>query len=242
LNPAFALLGSGEFEPWTDEVDRWLLERSARPEGPVLILPTASAPEGDEVFGRWGEMGLTHYRALHIPAEVVPLKTRADADREDLVAKLDGASSVYFSGGNPAYLVDALAGSAFWRAIVDRLDRGLAYAGCSGGISDLGEIAPDSSKQDPTSGDIWRPGLRLFPKVVLAPHWDMLDTYIPGLSRYIVEAVPEDCRLVAVDEHTAVVGDGHRWTVMGLGHGRVLDDGRWTAWDPGESFEVELLP
>jgi hypothetical protein len=38
----FALLGSGEFLPWTSEVDDWVLER-ATGEG-VLILPTASAP------------------------------------------------------------------------------------------------------------------------------------------------------------------------------------------------------
>src|SRR5207247_11167709 len=67
----FALLGSGEFEPWTAEVDRWLLERTIG-SGRVLILPTASAPEGDAVFNRWGDMGLAHYEELGIPAEVVP--------------------------------------------------------------------------------------------------------------------------------------------------------------------------
>ena len=25
---SFALLGSGEFEPWTEDVDRWLLDRA----------------------------------------------------------------------------------------------------------------------------------------------------------------------------------------------------------------------
>ena len=39
---SFGLLGSGEFEPWNDEVDRWLLDR-ATGDGSVLILPTACA-------------------------------------------------------------------------------------------------------------------------------------------------------------------------------------------------------
>lgn len=43
---SFALLGSGEFEPWTADVDR-LLERTTRA-GPILIAPTAAAPEGEE--------------------------------------------------------------------------------------------------------------------------------------------------------------------------------------------------
>ena len=42
---SFALLGSGEFEPWSEEVDRWMLARVARPHAPVLILPTACAPD-----------------------------------------------------------------------------------------------------------------------------------------------------------------------------------------------------
>ena len=78
---SFALLGSGEFEPWTEDVDRWLLDR-ATGDGTVLILPAASAPEGDSVFEMWANMGLTHYGRLGIPAEVVPLKRRKDAERD----------------------------------------------------------------------------------------------------------------------------------------------------------------
>jgi len=97
---AFALLGSGEFEPWAEPVDRWLLDRAAEAgrDGSVLILPTASAPEGDAVFDKWGTMGLEHYAALQAPAEVVPLKTREDAASEELAAGLATASVVFFSG------------------------------------------------------------------------------------------------------------------------------------------------
>src|SRR5919198_3008099 len=87
----FALLGSGEFEPWSEEVDRWMLARVANRDGAVLILPTASAPEGNGVFDRWADMGLDHFRRLEVPAEVLPVKTRADASRPDLVARLEGA-------------------------------------------------------------------------------------------------------------------------------------------------------
>ena len=242
MNPAFALLGSGEFEPWSDEVDRWVLERSSRPEGPVLILPTASAPEGPGVFRRWSDMGMTHFDATGVRAEVVPLMTRADAARRDLVAKLDTAAAVYFSGGNPTYLVRTLAGTKFWKAVLEGLDRGLVYAGCSAGISCLGELAPDNTVEDPRSPDIWQAGLRVFPKVVFGPHWNMLDTYVPGLSHFMLAAVPPDCRLLGVDEHTAVVGDGATWSVIGLGHGRLMEDGQWRQWQAGETFVAPLLP
>jgi len=62
-------MGSGEFEPWSAEMDRQVLDR-ANGDGRVLILPTASAKEGDEVFDGWAAKGLAHYSSLGIPAEV----------------------------------------------------------------------------------------------------------------------------------------------------------------------------
>jgi cyanophycinase len=241
LSPSYALLGSGEFEPWSDEVDRWILEHSGTPDGPILILPTASAPEGDSVFARWGDMGMTHFTATGIRAELIPLRSRADSERPELVAKLESAAAAYFSGGNPLYIVETLEGTTFGRLLLERMDSGLVYAGCSAGISCLGELAPDSSAEDPTVRDVWRPGLRIFPQAILAPHWDMLDMYVHGLSRFIVDAVPAGWRLLAVDEHTAVLGDGTDWTVAGLGHGRLLEDGAWRAWSAGQRFTAALL-
>ncbi|HSJ50135.1 MAG TPA: Type 1 glutamine amidotransferase-like domain-containing protein, partial [Actinomycetota bacterium] len=119
---SMALLGSGEFEPWSERVDRWLLERSPYPGGPVLIAPTAAAHEGEESFAAGGAKGVGHFAALGVRAEVLPLRTRDDAHRDDVVARLDDAALVYFSGGNPARLAEVLAGSPFW----DRLCRGLA--------------------------------------------------------------------------------------------------------------------
>jgi cyanophycinase len=235
----FALLGSGEFEPWTGEVDRWLLER-ATGSGTVLILPTASAPEGDEVFDRWGSMGLTHYEELGIPAEVLPLKTRDDALKPELVSQLEDASVVYFSGGNPAYLAQILVDTPFWSSVLGRLDDGMAYTGCSAGIAALGDVAPDSTSNDPTSAHFWRPGLGLFPELYFGPHWDALDVYVPGLRAMILASVPKDARMLAIDERTAVVGDGTRWRVMGAGAAHMLQGGEWRDHPTGSSFTALL--
>ena len=50
----FLLMGSGEFEPWSTEIERAALEGRT---GPVAVLPTASSTDGDTVFDRWGRMG-----------------------------------------------------------------------------------------------------------------------------------------------------------------------------------------
>ncbi|HEY3210037.1 MAG TPA: Type 1 glutamine amidotransferase-like domain-containing protein [Actinomycetota bacterium] len=237
MTSLMGLLGSGEFEPWTEEVDRWLLDRASG-DGSVLILPLASAPEGDDVFDRWANMGLLHYESLDIPAEVLPLKTKEDAQKPDLAAKLDTASVAYFSGGNPAYLAAVLSGSRFWSELLRAMDRGLAYVGCSAGVACLGDLVPDSTVLDFTSPDLWKPGLGLFPKLFLGPHWDALNAYVPGLQELFVAAVPPGHRLLAVDERTAVVGDGTKWRVMGKGGASILDEGSWESFRPGQTFEA----
>ena len=119
----FLLLGSGEFEAWSTEVERLALT-DAVGDGSVVILPTASASEGDQVFDRWGRMGLDHYGEAGVSADVLPVKTREDAFRDDLAARAERASMIYFSGGKPSKLADVLRDSPLLAAIRRAMDRG----------------------------------------------------------------------------------------------------------------------
>jgi cyanophycinase len=233
----FALLGSGEFEPWTDEVDRWLLGR-ADGDGTVLIAPTASAAEGDDVFDMWAGKGLEHFRTAGIPAEVVPLKVRDDAERGDLAARLSESSIVYFSGGNPYYLSEVLRNSTFYRTMVGRLDDGLAYAGCSAGVACLTEMTYDSDSAD--FREVFKPGLGYIRNTLFAPHWDIVDTWIPGARDFITASAPPAGVLVALDEDTAMLGDGTDWTVVGRQAVHLLRGGVWTEHAEGDGFTLEL--
>lgn len=234
---ALGLLGSGEFEPWSGAVDRWLVSRSRTGGDRVLVLPTASAPEGDEVFGRWASMGLAHYAGLGIPAEVVRIRTREDAEDPAHVARLATASMVFFSGGNPAYLSAMLAGTAFWAALREAMDAGLAYGGCSAGVACLGDRAIDSGARR-FDADVWKPGLGVFPQVWFGPHWDALDVYVPGLRGFIEASVPSGQVLVAIDERTALVGDGSDWEVVGSASAHVCSGGAWTHHPAGSRFTL----
>lgn len=230
----YGLLGSGEFEPWSAEVDRGLLERTTG-DGRVLILPTASAREGDEIFDGWGSKGLAHFESLGVPAEVIPLKTREDAGRDGFVEKLRGASVVYFSGGNPAFLASVLVDTPFWQALQREMDRGLAYIGCSAGVACLGDMAPDSDALRFGDG-FWQPGLGVFHGVWFGPHWDAVDGYVPGLSTFIVSSVPAGDTLFAIDEDTAAVGDGTDWSVVGVAGVHIYRDGEWAHHPAGSAF------
>jgi cyanophycinase len=234
----WSLLGSGEFQPWSEPVDKRLVEE-ADGDGRVLILPIASAPEGKDVFERWGSLGRAHFSRLDIPAEVLELKTKEDTDDPRMIERLEGASAVYFSGGNPAYLSATLAESDFLRALMKQLDRGMVYAGCSAGVACLNEITFDSDATDVAR--VFKPGLNLVPRTVFAPHWDIVDTWMQGASEFLVSAAPQGYTFIGLDEDTAMIGDGSAWEVLGKSGIHVLIDGTWTTYRDGERFDLALI-
>ncbi|HEX5936615.1 MAG TPA: Type 1 glutamine amidotransferase-like domain-containing protein, partial [Actinomycetota bacterium] len=210
-----ALLGSGEFEPWTSDLDRMLLEHASSGTGAVAIVPTASALEGRR-FDDWARQGLEHYARLGVPARVVDLRGRDDADRLDLIEQLEETSLIFFSGGNPAFLARTLAGTAFWDAVVERVAEGAAFAGCSAGACIAGAFAPESMT-DAVWEERWLPGLELVPDVWVLPHFDALDRYRSDLRSYFLSRVPDAGWALGVDERTAAVRVGGAWSVHGEG-------------------------
>jgi cyanophycinase len=232
-----ALLGAGEFEDWHDDVDRWLLDR-ADGDGRVLIAPLASAAEGDDVFASWAAKGLDHYGRLGVPAQVLPLKTRADAERPEVLEMLEGASMLFFSGGNPWYVAQTLTGTPFWSRMCARLGEGMAYAGCSAGVACLTETTYDSNAAD--LDRVFQRGLGYVQGVLFAPHWDVLEDWVPGAKAAITSATPSDGVLVALDEDTAMVGDTVEWTVHGRQEIHLFRDGTWTDHGAGDRFSLPL--
>ena len=236
---SFAFLGSGEFDPWSEPVERWLLARSRNPSGPVLVCPTAAAHEGDESYDRWANKGLEHYGALAIAAEVLPLKTRDDAIRDDVVARLDDASAIFFSGGNPARLARVVVDTPFWAALQTALRDGLPYAGCSAGVACLTEKTYDSESQDTDS--IWAPGIGYVKDTLFGPHWDIVDTWIPGATDFIAGSVGPGQTFIGLDEDTAMVGRGSSWEVIGKSGIHVRRNGDWATYRNGDRFELTLI-
>jgi cyanophycinase len=237
----WAFLGAGEFQPWHAEVDALLLDDRA---GQVLVLATASAPEGEAVYNGWRRKGEAHFSEAGVPVLAPDLRRREDAFHADFVSLLDDAALVFFSGGNPAYVASVLIGSPFWATLWERLTDGrTAYAGCSAGVACLSDPTFDSAATDPSS--VWAPGLGVFPSTLFAPHWDTIDQWRPGAQDFIAGAVPAAGVVVGLDEDTALVGDGEHWRVLGLGgvHVHHADDAPnvWSHHLAGAAVDL-LLP
>ncbi|MGH2634695.1 MAG: Type 1 glutamine amidotransferase-like domain-containing protein [Actinomycetota bacterium] len=228
-NRTLLLMGSGEFEPWAEEAERAAL--AGRP-GRVAVVPTASAPEGDEVFARWARMGLDHFAAMGVEARGVPLRTRADAEREAVAASLGDAGMVFFSGGNPRYLADTIRGTRFWEALGSALDAGTVFAGCSAGAM----VASRRPDERPRFGAAWASGLGLVPDGSFGVHWDRM-RFIPGMRGFVM-ARSKGGWFAGIDERTAILGDGADWQVFGLGGVTLRRDGATRRLRAGERFST----
>jgi cyanophycinase len=206
-NGTVALVGAGEYLPEILPVDKKLLERvngTAR----VVVLPTASAPDGEGVPERWVRMGVEHFAQLGVTAEPMMLLNRTDAEHADVAARLANANFIYFSGGKPRYLLETLQGTASWQAILDVFAAGGIIAGCSAGAMVLGGELFDFPQ-------VWRtiPALGLVPGIAVIPHFDELPSWIIGT----IARSKRKATVVGIDGATALVGPGDQWVVYGRG-------------------------
>jgi hypothetical protein len=87
---------------------------------------------------------------------------------------------------------------------------------------------------------IWKPGLGFARDIVFGPHWDIVDTWVPGASAFIVGSIRDGQVFVGLDEETAMAGDGGAWTARGRGGIHVLRHGAWATYRAGDAFELTL--
>ena len=216
-NGPLVLAGSGEFTPAMDEVDRDLLS-TLRRQARVAIVPTAAGLEDTPT--EWIAKGTQHFRALGAHPVPVPVLNKDDAHDPRWCEAVADVDWVYFSGGNAGHLVESLAGSPFWSAVLARHRAGAIVAGSSAGAMMLGEstFVPLARGPDgfPTRVVI-RPALGLVSGVIVAPHFDILPE---RLLKQWSDLVPLGHRLLGIDEDTALVRRDGRWDVRG--RGRVL--------------------
>jgi cyanophycinase len=235
-----ALVGAGEFLDQMAEFDRGLLASTGRSRPRVVILPTASAPDGEAIFAGWADRGVEHFSALG--AEVEPVMVRTIADGYDAAAlqAIGESDLVYLSGGNPRHLGAVLAGSPLGAAITTANARGALIAGCSAGAMAIVARCMDfraiPKLRLPLPFPIrWRSGLGLVDGVAVLPHYD---AFPEPLSACIALQASHGGVVLGIDEDTAVVGRNGAWQVHGAGRVTVWRGRRRERFRRGEAFRI----
>jgi len=240
MNGLIALVGSGEYLPVMEDVDRYLLDhcgadsRKAR----VVCLPTAAGQEGEASVGRWMRMGEEHFRGLGAEATALHITDRLEADDPANAEVLAKADLIYFSGGHPLYLYQTLQGSRAWKAAENAWERGAVYAGCSAGAMILGRELPDLRGGTDRGKAFGVVGARY-----IFPHFDRIQLMRPVLTPFLkARARPGEFSL-GIDEETALVGrlDGE-WQVMGRSKVYVFSHQKVRGYSDGQKVPLTVQP
>ena len=232
-----ALVGSGEYLPVMEDIDRYLLSHcGANGRKPkVVCLPTAAGQEGEDSVSRWMRMGEEHFTKLGAEVHSLSVTVRKEAD--DLVnAEMIGeADFVYCSGGNPHYLYETLQGSKLWQAAEKAFERGAIYAGCSAGAMILGEHMPDFR----TLGIRQKAAFGVLRGATIFPHFDRMMRFRGMLVPLLQSRLADQGYALGVDEDTALIGSpGTSWLVMGRGQVYVISKNEVKSYPTGQAMTL----
>jgi cyanophycinase len=230
-----ALVGAGEFLPAMAEVDAGLLASTGVARPRVAVLPTASYPDGEDVFDRWASMGVAHFTALGAEVEPVLVRDRAGADDPAAAQAVGEADLVYLSGGKPDYLRHVLEGSAVGTALRDAHQRGAVLAGCSAGAMILAGHAFEFRMGLVPWPLRWGRGLGFAPGISVVPHYD---AWPEPFSALIALQAPRGSVVLGIDEETAVIGRDGAWQVHGAARVTLWRGRHRERFRAGETFRI----
>ena len=237
MNGLIALLGSGEYLPVMDDVDRYLLANcgAAGRKPRVVCLPTAAGNEGEKSVSRWSRMGVEHFTRLGADVQAVPVIDTKSANDLNHASAVEEADLIYFSGGDPNYLYRTMKDSLVWEAAQKAWARGAVYAGCSAGAMILGREMPDFRAMGVRSTIAFG----IMPIASVMPHFDA----IPLFGRPIVSTLRRRLGageiMIGIDEDTAIVGKlNEEWTVMGKAQAHIFTKNEDKSYAAGEKFSL----
>lgn len=219
------LVGGDEFRASCAGMDRHVLEATGQANPRVAIVPTAAAFENP---GLAASNGVRHFTGLGSTAYGLDVVRREDAENPRLVAQLDGAHVIYFTGGSPEHLHSVLAGSPLLAAVSEACDGGAIWAGSSAGAMVLGSVM-----RRPSSGSPVSPALDIVPNVMVLPHHERSDPNT--VTEQLSGSATFGLTVLGIDGGSGVLLDANGATALGSGNVTVYRSGQWRRYAAGET-------
>jgi len=195
-------------------------------EGRLLIFPQASA------VAETGPELADEFRGLGVGSVVVISADHAAADTEAVLRQTDGATGVYFAGGDQNRLMAVLRGTKLEARLSALYRNGAVIAGTSAGAAVMSRVMITGDEQRPLTKDqdwqtieagnvVTAPGLGLLDDVVVDQHFVRRRRH----NRLISLVLEQPSLLgVAIDEETATwVKPDRTFEVVGNGPVLVFD-------------------
>jgi len=228
------LEGGAEFSGQMAEPDKRAIELAGGFDAPIIIIPTAAAPDNNhQRAGNNGIRWFHHLGATHV--ESLPLIDKASANDARLAAKISQSRLIYMLGGFTGYLGDTIKDSASWQAMLRTYESGAVIAGSSAGAMVMCQYY-----FDPGKGHVVE-GLDLLPNTCVLPHHNTFGkNWAVRLSNLLPSAI-----LLGIDEQTGMLDDGSEgrkvgWRVYGKGAVTLYHHSKPTVHLSGESFDEDF--
>lgn len=203
MSGTLALVGGAEWRDGCD-FDRQLLDAAGAEE--VLVVPTAAAYEHPERLVQTAERWFSD---LGASVRTLPVYTRPDALRPDLIELVTAARCIYLAGGSPMHLRSVLKDSPLWDGIIAAWRGGATLAGSSAGAMVLCD-----PMVDPRGGALTL-GLGLMQPMAVIPHHD---TWSEDKAKRTLQIAPSGLPIVGIDERTALIrSSAGDWSTSGVG-------------------------
>ena len=207
------MVGGHEDKEGDALIHRELVRRAG---GGAVVVVTVASTVPDELWRDYEPM----YRRLGVDdVRHLDVCSRDDEASDAALATLDGATAVFFTGGDQLRITSLLGGGAIARRVREIYEAGGVIAGTSAGASVMSAtmLVSGAGEESHRIGDSLRlaPGLGFLPDVIVDQHFAER-----GRIGRLLGAVAQNPAMlgVGVDENTAIVVEGE----PGALHFRVL--------------------
>jgi cyanophycinase len=213
------VIGGGERK---DEERSILQEVSRRANRGKLVVVTIATSQPEKTWTEYCQI----FKHLGIKnVEWLDIRIREEGFQEESLRILDGATVIFFTGGDQLKITSQLGASPVHRRIEEIYHQGGTIAGTSAGASVMSETmlisgdGDESHKVDAVLG--MAPGLGFIKNAVIDQHFAQR-----GRLGRLLGAITQNPRTlgIGIDENTAIIlDDNERFEVVGAGAVYVLD-------------------
>ena len=216
------LAGGDEFRDGCEDMDISILKATGKKNPKVFIVPTGagetnavkSAMDGVRYFSKLG--------AVASPLMVVDTDTANNPENSAIIKRAD---IVYFTGGDPSFLLRTLRDSTFLDGLRVALHHRAIIAGSSAGAMVMCEWMKYGG---------WTKALNLIPGIAVLPHHERNDP--ETTNSQLQKSSPNGIRVLGVDAKSCCFIDGGRWSVRGLGSVTLYMKSGWNQYYKGQDF------
>ena len=225
ISGKIALVGGDEFTAECESMDRALLDMLSLSKPRITVIPTAASHENP---GKAALNGISYFSNLGADVTQLMVLNDSEANDEKFLQPIENTDVIYFTGGDPKYLLKILSGSLFLKKVLEAISNGIYIIGSSAGAMVLGTYMWHNK---------WSKCLGIVKNVAVLPHHENAHPALiyEKFSKY----VNQDLILLGIDSKTCAVKGTDKWEILGNGGIIIYTKDGWEKFESGQSLPMD---